>query len=154
MANAVRSHTALKVLLTILATLLAVAGLVMMLASPWVLEQLGVWTGTSPGIIDFLMHGRLAHNDAVMTVLVQGLGAIVICFSYAVFAAGRDPVRYVAVVDALIAFAVIVSVIDALSIGALAGHNVVMVAFGWARVAIRLIIAAILLGLRPRVGGS
>lgn len=154
MATAVPSHTALRALLTIVATLLAVAGLVMLSASPWVLERLGAWTGTGGNILDFLVRGRLAHNDAVMNVLVQGVGAFALCFSYALFAAGRDPVRYVAVVDALIAFAVIVSVIDALWIGRLAGGNPVLIAFGWIRVAIRLILAAVLLMLRPRSATS
>ena len=154
MATVVRSHTALKVLLTVLATLLAVGGLVMLAASPWVLERLGAWTGADGNIIDFLLRGRLAHNSAVMNVLVQGIGAFALCFSYALFAAGRDPVRYAAVVDATIAFAVIVSVIDALSIRALAGGSHYLIAFGWSRVAIRLMFAAVLLMLRPRASAS
>ena len=154
MANVVRAHTALKVLLTVVATLLVVGGLVMLSASPWVLERLGAWTSSGSNILDFLVRGRLAHNDALMNVLVQGVGAFALCFSYAIFAAGRDPVRYIAVIDALIAFAVIISVIDALSIGMLAGGNPVLVAFGWGRVAIRLVLAALLLMLRPRSSGS
>lgn len=154
MATLVPSHTVLRVLLTIVATLLAVAGLVMLSASPWVLERLGAWTGTSSNIVDFLVRGRLAHNDAIMNVLVQGVGAFALSFSYALFAAGRDPVRYVAVVDALIGFAVVVSVIDALWIGRLAGGNPALIAFGWTRVAVRLIFAAVLLMLRPRSAAS
>lgn len=151
MANIVRSHPALKVLLTVLATLLAVAGIVMLVASPWVLDRLGAWTGASGSVIDFLLRARIEHNSAVMNVLVQAIGAFALCFSYALFAAGRDPVRYLAVVDATIAFAVIVSIIDALWIRALSGGNPYLIAFGWTRVVIRLMFAALLLILRPRV---
>jgi uncharacterized membrane protein YjjP (DUF1212 family) len=148
------THAALRILLTVLATLLTAAGLVLLLATPWVLELLGAWTGTAIGIVDFLLRGRLAHNDAIMSVLAQGIGVFALCFSYALYAAGRDPVRYLAVVDATIAFAVLTSVVDALSIGSLAGGNPLLAAFAWARVAVRLILAAVLVALRPRQSAS
>jgi len=130
------AYRVLRGVLLLLAVVLGIAGVVVLFDAQLIF--LAVPTPTEP----------FAHS--LVTLLMQGYGAMALGLAVLLYAASRDPVRYVSVIDAFIVILVLLSGVDVyaaekLHFGALYPGYLI-----WARVAFRLILAIVLLSLRPR----
>lgn len=128
-------HRALQALLFVIALLLLAGGLVALFASGYIVDWQPWLESIQPGSI---------------TILLKVAGAMALAFSYLSYAASRDPVRYVAFVDALAFLLVAVSSIDLY--GLWHWHIAPFHPAGWVivRVVIRLAVALVLVARRPR----
>lgn len=82
----------------------------------------------------------------IIAILIQAFGAVAIGFAYLSYTASRDPVRYVGIIDAFIIVLLLVAGIDIsvgtkLHVGAILGSGL-----------LRIVLAAVLLFLRPKAG--
>ncbi|MBV9148573.1 MAG: hypothetical protein JO024_01805 [Candidatus Eremiobacteraeota bacterium] len=129
-------YRVLRGLLLVLAILAGIGGLVVLFDARIIF--LAVPTPAEP----------FAHSFIVL--LIQGFGAVIIGMAILLYAAARDPVRYISVIDAFIVILVLLSGIDVYAAetlhlgGMYPGHLIL------GRVAFRLILAIVLLSLRPR----
>jgi hypothetical protein len=129
----------LRGLLLVLAILVGIGGLVILFDGQLVFLVLPTPTETS------------AHT--IITLLIQDFGALAVGLAVLLYAASRDPVRYVSVIDAFIVILVLLAGVDVyaqaeLHFGAMYPGYLI-----WARVAARLILAIILITLRPKTAG-
>jgi hypothetical protein len=131
--NVRRVHRGLTILLYVISALQGFAGLMLLFASSWVLTM-------GHPILGF---GRAAAEISFL----KAIGVVVLAFSYLTCVAARDPVRYVAVIDALIFLVLAAVVLNVYTIAYLhispfyslylMGRTVVQLAIGIALIAMR-----------------
>jgi hypothetical protein len=130
------SYRALEVLLLILSAVGAVAGLALVFASGWLLSA-------APPDLHL-------PASAFALLLLKLFGAVAFTFAYLSYAASRDPVRYLAVIDGLIFLMLAATVVDVYGLATLHVAPFYPGQYVLARAAIRLALAIALLVLRPR----
>lgn len=135
-----RPYSGLRVLLFTISAIEALVGLALVFATGWVVALVPV-VGVFPA-------------SAFVETLLKGIGIVVIAYAYLLCAAARDPVRYVAVIDAL-AFLLIAAAL--LNIYAVVGLHLTVFYPGpylIVRAIVQLILAAAVIALRPRVASQ
>ena len=133
----VTENKPLRGLLSVLAIIAALAGAVVIFDA-----QLVFWVLPVP---------QEAFAHSMITLLVQDLGALMIGFAMLLYAASRDPVRYITVINAFIVVLVLFAGVDVYAAEKLHFGAIYPGYMIWGRVAFRLVLAIILLSLRPRV---
>ena len=129
-------YRALRSLLLVLAILAAIGGVVLLFDAR---------------IIFFAVPAPAeAFAHSLIIILMQGFGALFIGLAVLLYAASRDPVRYISVIDAFIVILVLLSGIDVYAAETMHLGGMYPGYLIWARVAFRLILAIVLLSLRPR----
>ena len=91
-----------------------------------------------------------AFAHAWLSLLMQGFGVLFTGFAIVLYAASRDPVRYVSVIDGFIVILVLLSGVDVYAAETLHLGGTYPSHLIWPRVAFRLILAIVLISLRPR----
>jgi hypothetical protein len=131
-----KSHRALRILMLLFAIVEALVGVLFLFG---------------PGrFLSFLPAGLTVASPEFTFALLKLLGALALALGYLSYAASRDPVRYVAVIDAFAFLLIAAAAIDIFSLmghvpGTLFAARVVI-----PREAVRLLLAAWLIWLRPR----
>ena len=134
------SHQALRIILLILAIILALGGIVAFVASELV-------ASIAPASVHFVAPG-------LGLILLKVAGVAALTLSYLSFRASQDPVRYVAIVDALAFLLLAGAALDCygfLTLHAPPFDSPLIVAL---RVAVRVALALLLIALRPRSAGA
>jgi len=133
----VKQHRVLSGLLLVLAILTLVGGVAILFDSRLAVLALPSLLTLSP----------LTETSArtIIAILIQAFGAVAIGFAYLAYAASRDPVRCVAIVDAFIIVLLLVAGID------ISAGTKLHVAAIWESGVLRIVLAAVLLFLRPKV---
>lgn len=124
----------LQILLAAIGVLSALAGLILLLATGWLFSLLA-----------------LPAEPVFFIIAFKAVGAVAIGLGYASSVAARDPERNVVVVDLLIIIMVLAAAVGAYA--EIAFHFAVgnvSTSLVWAGSAVRLILAIVLLALRPR----
>lgn len=129
-------YGALSIVLYIISTIEFIGGALLVVASGWILSF-------APAALPFASSGYAVA-------LLKAIGIIAIALSYLVCAAARDPVRYVAVIDALIFVLIAAAVLNVYALGQLHLGAYYPPAYLIVRAAIQLLIAAALIAMRPR----
>jgi hypothetical protein len=106
-----------------------------------------------------IVHMSLGPPESEFTtlllVIVKELGGMLLMFSFLLYRAFRDPVRNVAIVDALIVGLCVLAFTPLLSLYTLDfGRWYPWFFFPWGRSLLRLALAGLLLYLRPRETGA
>lgn len=129
------SHPALRVLLTLMAIVAALVGVSILFAPRWIFTMSG-----APEIA----------GQPLLILFAQAFGALAIPLAYLLYLASRDPVRYVAIIDAaIIGFAIVVPLeIYAILAGGLTQYWPPWLL--WTSVVIRACLGIALFALRPR----
>ena len=132
----VQSYKGLSTLLYVLSVLEAIAGLVMIFGSSWVLSM-------APASL------ALPDSGFVM-IFMKALGILALGLGYLLCVTARDPVRHVAIIDTLV-FILIASAIlvwyamAAMHLGQYFPANYIVV-----RIVVQLILAIVLVVMRPK----
>ena len=132
------SHRALRILLFVLSAIEALAGIVMLFATGWVLSL-------APANLPLHL-----SNSGFVLALLKAIGIIAIAFGYLFCAAARDPVRYIAVIDTLAFILVAAAALNLYAAAALHSGLFYPVPYLIARAIVQLILAVIVIMLRPK----
>jgi hypothetical protein len=124
------------VLLFIIAGVEGVAGLALLFATGWVLS--------------FAPHMLTGPFSAFLVALVKGTGILALAIGYLLCVTARDPVRYVAVLDALIFILAAASALNAYAVFSLHLGAFYPAPYLLGRGATQLLVAIALFALRPR----
>ncbi len=130
-------YRALCILLRVFSLLAAVGGLVLIFAG-------------KPLIMRILLRPPEAEVSSLLLSLLKELGGMALMLGVLLWLASRNPVRNVAIVDALIAGLCILAVTPLLSLWMTDIRSMYPAYLLWGRSAVRLAIAALLYRLRPR----
>jgi hypothetical protein len=130
-------HRALRIFLRVFSLLAALGGLLMIFAEKPLMVR--ILLGPPEGEVSTLLLG-----------LFKEVGGMALMLAVLLWLASRNPVRNVAVVDALIAGLCILAVTPLLSLWMTDIRAIYPAYFLWGRSAVRLAIAALLYWLRPR----
>ena len=130
-------YRALCILLRVFSLLAAVGGLVLIFAG-------------KPLIMRILLRPPEAEVSSLLLSLLKELGGMALMLGVLLWLASRNPVRNVAIVDALIAGLCILAVTPLLSLWMTDIRSMYPAYLLWGRSAVRLAIAALLYWLRPR----
>ncbi len=130
-------YRALCILLPVFSLLAAVGGLVLIFAE-------------KPLIMRILLRPPEAEVSSLLLSLLKELGGMALMLGVLLWLASRNPVRNVAIVDALIAGLCILAVTPLLSLWMTDIRSMYPAYLLWGRSAVRLAIAALLYRLRPR----
>lgn len=130
-------YRALQVLLYLLTLLLIIGGLLMIFANKMLIMRL------------FLRPAEAEFSTLLLFVLKE-MGGFVLMFSLMLFFAARDPVRNVAILDAVIVGLVILTLTPLLSLYTLDVNRIYPSYLVWGRSLVRLAFAALLYFLKPR----
>jgi hypothetical protein len=136
MTAAAAPYRILSLLLFILSAVEGISGLFLIFTSRWVLA---------------LAPANLAlPNPGIVELFLKAIGIVALALAYLLYVAARDPARYVAVIDALVFMCVAAAILEfyalaALNLGALYPPSYVI-----ARAILQLILAVVLVVLRPR----
>lgn len=133
---AMRSHQTLKVLLFIIAGVEGVAGIALLFATGWVLS--------------FAPHMLAGPFSAFLVALVKGTGILALAIGYLLCVAARDPVRYVAILDALIFILLAAAALNVYGVFSLHLGAFYPAPYLLGRGATQLFLAIVLFSLRPR----
>ena len=128
---------ALRIVLRVFSLLVAVGSLVM------------IFSG-KPLILRIFLRPPEAEVSTLLLFLLKELGGIMLMLAVLLWLAARDPVRNVAVIDALIVGLCILSVTPLISLRTLPVRELYPGYLVWGRSVVRLAIAALLYFLRPR----
>jgi hypothetical protein len=131
------SYRALRIFLRVFSLLAAVGGLLMIFAE-------------KPLIVRIFLRPPEGEVSTLLLSLLKEMGGIVLMLSVLLWLASRNPVRNVAIVDALVAGLCILAVTPLLSLWMTDIRSMYPAYFLWGRSAVRLAIAALLYWLRPR----
>ena len=134
--SAVHAYRALRILLFAISAIEAIAGLVLVFASSWVLAM-------TPANIGLL-------NNGVLLAFMKAIGIVAIALGYLLCAAARDPVRYVAVIDALVFILLAAAALNVYAVAALHIGSFFPGPYLIIRAVIQLILAVAIIALRPR----
>lgn len=126
----------LRILLYVISAIEGIAGIALLFATGWVLSF-------APQMLAF-------PYTAFVVALVKGIGILALALGYLLCVTARDPVRYVAIIDALTfilvaAAALNVYAVTSLHLGAFYPAMYLIV-----RAAIQLVLAIALIVLRPK----
>ena len=132
-------HRALRIILGIFSLFTAAGGLLVVF-------------GGKPLVMRVFLRPPETEVSTLLLFVVRELGGLALMLSVLFFLASRDPVRNVAVVDALIAGLCILAVTPLLSLYTLDIRRLYPGYLIWGRSLIRLALAAVLYFLRPRAG--
>ena len=132
-----KPHHALRILLVIVSLFAAAGGLLLIFSD-------------KPLLIVLFLHPPESEFSTLLLVAVKEMGGIILMFSLLVFFASRDPVRNVAVIDALIAGSCVLAFTAVLSLYTLDIRAIYPAYMIWGRAVARLAMAALLWHLRPR----
>lgn len=127
------SYRGLRVLLTFMSVAGALGGLALLFGTSW---------------FYWLLPNPLGPMDIF---LLKGYGAVALGLSYLAFNTSRDPVRYVAVIDAIVIILVVAVLLQIYGLVALGADNVYPYHLFLISTIIRAALAVVLLVLRPRV---
>jgi hypothetical protein len=130
-------YAALQGLLTVLTVLAALGALLALFGTTWLLHT--------------FLPAASVDTATWLSITMKSLGVIALMLSYLLSAAARDPVRYLAVIDAFAGALVLLSIVDvyglvALNFGALYPVWAILL-----RAAFRVALAITLVALRPHV---
>jgi len=130
-------YRGLSIGLRIVSVLLFVGGLFM------------IFSG-KPGVLRVMMHPPEPEVSTLLLFLLKELGGIMIMLSVMLFLAARDPARNLAILDALIVGLCVLAITPLLSLKMLDIGKLYPAYFIWGRALVRLVLAMVLLYLRPR----
>lgn len=130
-------YRALKILLGVFSALTAIGGLFMIFAS-------------KPLIMRIFLRPPEAEVSTLLLFVLKEMGGFVLMLSLMLFFAARDPVRNLAIVNAVIAGLCILSLTPLLSLYTLDIQKIYPGHLVWGRSVVRLAIAALLYFLKPR----
>jgi hypothetical protein len=130
-------YRALRIILGIFSLFTAAAGLLI------------VFSG-KPLVMRLLLHPPETEVSTLLLFMMRELGGLALMLSVLFFFAYRDPVRNVAIVDALIVGLCILAITPLLSLYTLDIRRLYPSYLIWGRSLIRLALAAVLYFLRPR----
>jgi hypothetical protein len=130
-------YHALRILLRVFSLLTALGGLLMIFAE-------------KPLIARIFLRPPEGEVSTLLLSLLKEMGGMVLTLGVLLWLASRDPVRNVAIVDALIVGLCILSVTPLLSLWTTDIRSMYPAYLLWGRSAVRFAIAALLYWLRPR----
>jgi hypothetical protein len=130
-------YRALRILLRVFSLLTALGGLLMIFAE-------------KPLIARIFLRPPEGELSTLLLSLLKEMGGMVLTLGVLLWLASRDPVRNVAIVDALIVGLCILSVTPLLSLWTTDIRSMYPAYLLWGRSAVRFAIAALLYWLRPR----
>jgi hypothetical protein len=132
-----RPYAGLSIGLRIVAVLIAVGGFLMIFSS-------------RPLILRVFMHPPESEVSTLLLALLKEMGGVMLMLSVMLFLTARDPARNVAILDALIVGLVILAITPLLSLKMLEIGRLYPAYFIWGRSLVRLVLAMVLLYVRPR----
>jgi hypothetical protein len=133
-------HRALRILLFVISGIEAVAGILLLFAPGWVLS---------------LAAANLAlPNSGFVLALLKAIGIIAIALAYLLCAAARDPVRYIAVIDALTFLLLASAALNFYAVAALHIGPFYPAPYLISRAIVQLAIAVVIIALRPKAATS
>jgi hypothetical protein len=132
------NHRVLRILFFALSGIEALAGVILLFATSWVLSL-------PPASLPL----DLAHSGYVL-LLLKAIGIIAIALAYLFCVVARDPVRYVAVIDMLVFILVAVAILNLYAVATLRSGLFYPVSYLIARAVVQLILAVIFVVLRPK----
>jgi len=135
------SYRALRILLSIFSATAAVGGLVMIF-------------GGKPLMLRLFLRPPEPELSTLLLVTLKELGGIVLMLSLLFYFASRDPVRNVAIIDALIVGVCVLAITPLLSLYTLDLGRLYPAYLIWGRSVVRLAVAGLLYYLRPRERGA
>jgi hypothetical protein len=130
-------HRVLRILLGLFSVLAAAVGLLMIF-------------GDKPFLVRLFLRPPEPELSTLLLAMMKEMGGILLMLSVLFFSASRDPVRNVAIVDALIAGLCVLVVTPLLSLYMLDVRRLYPAYLIWGRSLMRLLVAALLYYLRPR----
>ena len=130
-------YRALQIVLRIFSLLLLVGGVFMILAS-------------KPLVMRVFLRPPESEVSTLLLFVLKEMGGFVLMLTLMLFFASRDPIRNVAIVDAVIAGLVVLAVTPLLSLYSLEIQKIYPTYLVWGRSLVRLAIAALLYLLKPR----
>ena len=133
-------YRALRIFLRVFSLLAVAGGLLMIFAE-------------KPVIVRIFLRPPEGEVTTLLLALVKEMGGMVLMLGVLLWLASRNPVRNVAVVDALIVGLCILAVTPLLSLWMTDIRSMYPAYLLWGRSAVRLAIAALLYWLRPREAG-
>ena len=134
-------YRGLSIGLRIVSVLLVVGGLLMIL-------------GNRPLMLRVFMHPPESEVSNLLLFLVKELGGLMLMLSVLLWLAARDPARNVAILDALTAGLFILAITPLVSLQTLDLGTLYPAYLIWGRSLVRLVLAILLLYVRPRAGIS
>jgi hypothetical protein len=136
-------YRGLSIGLRAVSVLIAVGGLFMIFSS-------------RPLILRVLMHPPEAEVSTLLLALLKEMGGMMLMLSVMLFLAGRDPARNVAILDALTVGLFVLAITPLLSLKMTDIGKLYPAYLIWGRSLVRLVLAMVLLYVRPReaVGGQ
>jgi hypothetical protein len=133
-------YRALVTLLGFLSFLMAIGGAVLIFSS-------------KPLILRLFLHPPEAEISTLLLAALKEMGGFALMLAVMVFFAARDPMRNVAIIDALAVGLCILAVTPLVSLWMLDIQSIYPGHLIWARSVIRLALAVLLYYLRPRESG-
>jgi hypothetical protein len=130
-------HRALRIVLRVFSLLAVLGGLLMILAE-------------KPVIVRIFLRPPEGEVTTLLLSLLKEMGGMVLMLGVLLWLASRNPVRNVAIVDALIVGLCILAVTPLLSLWMTDIRNLYPAYLLWGRSVVRLAVAALLYWLRPR----
>jgi hypothetical protein len=130
------SHRALRALLLVLAVLIGLAGVITLFGTTWLYT-----TFITPAF---------GVGTLITDVILKYVGVLALVMAYLLYTASRDPVRYVAVIDAFAGAAILFALIDMYSVVYLGLSSYYSPYLIWGRAFVRLALAGVLIAMRPR----
>jgi hypothetical protein len=130
-------YRALRILLGLFSLLAAAVALLMIF-------------GDKPLLARLFLHPPEPELSTLLLVVMKEMGGILLMLSLLFFSASRDPVRNVAIVNALIVGLCVLVVTPLLSLYTLDVRRLYPAYLIWGRSLVRLLVAALLYYLRPR----
>jgi hypothetical protein len=130
-------YRALSLGLRVVSVLIAVGGVFMILAD-------------KPLVMRVFLHPPASEVSTLLLALLKEMGGVMLMISVMLFFAARDPVRNVAILDALIVGLCILAITPLLSLKMLDLGSLYPPYLIWGRSLVRLALAAVLFCARPR----
>lgn len=134
--TAAHPYRALRMLLFVISAIEGLAGIVLLFASGWVLAL-------APANLGLPYSG-------VVVALVKAIGIIALALGYLLCAAARDPVRYIAVIDALVFILAAAAALNIYAVAALHVGSFYPGPYLIVRAIVQLVLALIIIALRPK----
>ena len=131
------AYRVLRIVLRVFSLLAAIGGLFMILAD-------------KPLVVRVFLRPPEGEVSTLLLSLLKEMGAVTLMASLLLWLAARNPVRNVAIVDALIVGLCILSVTPLLSLWGTGIRSIYPAYLLWGRSVVRLAIAALLYWLKPR----
>ena len=134
--NAPAVSPILKTLLFVISALEAVAGVLLLFATDW--------------IVGMLPAGTPIPRDALTVTLIKGIGLIAILFGYFFCAAAREPARYIAIIDGTIALCFAAAALNVYAVTAIHLDAYYPRTYLLTRAIVQIVFGVVLIALRPK----